>query len=122
MSVPRYLPKDELSDKNKDFLKSWGVNNQGIFLDGGDQFKDVYIWSGRFDYGETITIVADSIASKSMKDSKLYIGVVKEDDLLGAQNNGLNPLEVHADAAVQPAIGIIGAIALLTSLKGLPKS
>ena len=111
----RDLAPVHLSKRHESYLKHWRIARRGIFLPPNEGERGIYVWSGRFVCGETVTITADELTKPDDTKSNLFVGVVKEEACLAG-----DLLEACADAATHQAPGIKGAIFVLNLIKGLP--
>lgn len=115
------LPVAYLEDKHKDFLAQWQFNERAFRLRGDRHKPAVNIWAGQFVCGETVAITSRKDTKFDESQGGLFVGVVNEEVCLKAQFAGATLLEAYAEQTAHPVQGLIKAIILLDSMKGLPK-
>ena len=121
MSLEKILPMKNPGTETQNFLEGWEVNPRGIYVPPSAGERPVFVWHGAMHRGQTISLIADETTDPTYGKGSLYVGIVTENAIRAAAEQGRSKLDAYLEDTITPTEdGLCGAVEVLKILGALP--
>src|SRR5450631_3830673 len=102
MSLEKILPMKNPGTETQNFLEGWKVNPSGIYVPPSAGERAVFVWHGAMHRGQTISLIADETTDPTYGKGSLYVGIVTENAIRAAAEQGRGKLDAYLEDTITP--------------------